>query len=218
MTATLPGVATASPGTAPARRRRLVLAAAVTGLVAAGCLHLVAAADHVGAGDLAVGFFLLAAAAQLGVAVLFAIAAVTGVRPAPALLAATLAGTVALLGLYVVAHTTGLLDAFAVPHGTGHAGHGGPSVVPQIDPVTGTDLSAGMARTPDGPVDLGGAVPAATSEHSPGATGTAAVTAEVLTVLALTALLPATWRRVAVDGLFCLGVLAWALWFTGVLR
>ena len=221
MTATLsPAPRAADP--AAGRRPRLVLWTAVAGLVAAGGLHVLAAGDHIGAGDLAVGFFLVAAAAQLGTAALLGIAAVTGLRPNPVVLAATLAGTVALLGLYLVAHTTGVLDAFAVPHAAGAehaAGHGGGTThLPQVDPVTGVDLSAGMSQVTDGPVDMGGTVASDATEHSPGTTGTATVAAELLTVPAVTALLPAGWRRRATDALFAAGALAWALWITGVLR
>jgi hypothetical protein len=36
-------------------------------------------------------------------------------------------------------------------------------------------------------------------------------------VLALTALLPRSWRGRALNALFALGALAWVLWLTGVL-
>jgi hypothetical protein len=200
-------------------RPRLVLWAAVLGLAAAGAVHVVVAADHVDAGNLAVAFFLLAAAAQLGVAALFGIAAVTGLRPSPLLLTAALLGTVALLGLYLVAHTTGLLDSFAVPHSAAgdHAAGHGTVVTPQVDPVTGTDLSAGLAQSPDGPVALAGAVAETGTHHSSGTTGTVTVGAELLTLFALVALVPVAWRRRTTNALFALGALAWGMWLTGVL-
>jgi hypothetical protein len=183
------------------------------GAAAAGALHIAVAVEHVEAGDLTVGFFLLTAFAQLGLAAWLGLTGVTRSWPDRRLVSLALLGTVSLMGLYVIAHTTGLLDAFAV---TDHAGgHGGATHVPGIDPVTGVDLSAGVPTRVDGEIVTAGGLP--TAGHDPGALGPWTVAAEILTLAALTALQPATWRRRTTNGLVVLGGLAWALWFTGVL-
>ena len=183
---------------APALRRWCALAAGAT--AAAGGLHVLAALDHVGAREIVVGFFLVTALGQLASAGGLAIAAVTGERPAAPLVAGLQAATVGLVVLYLVAHTTGLLSEFTAtgeplapvdPHGADH------------DPATG-------------PVALSGA-PTASGEPA-GPLGTATVVAELLAVVALTALLPRRARRLSGDLLLVLGVAAWVLWLAGVLR
>jgi hypothetical protein len=187
------------------------------GSAAAGGLHVAVAVDHLEAGELAVGFFLLTAAAQLGLAGWLLVSSLTRLRPDLRLVTLALLGTAALIGLYLVAHTTGLLDAFAVHDASGHAGgtHGATGHAPGIDPVTGVDYSTGIANRPGGPVAMSGE--AAPAEHAPGVLGPVTVAAEALLIAALTALLPAAWRRRTVNGLLGLGGLAWVLWFTGVL-
>ena len=44
------------------------------------------------------------------------------------------------------------------------------------------------------------------------------VTAELVSVLGLTALLPRSWRARTLDALLALGALAWLGWLSGVLR
>ncbi|MBB3082994.1 hypothetical protein [Geodermatophilus sabuli] len=203
---------------APARRVSRWQLVAALGLAAAGGLHVAAAVDHLESGELAVGFFLLTALAQVGLAAWLALSALTGRRPSPELTALSVLGTVGLLALYVVAHTTALLDAFAVTDpGTGGHAHDVPGrEMLTVDPVTGVDFTQGMPVAVDGPVAMDGE-PVAAAGHGPESVGTATVGAELLALTALTALLPATWRGRATNGLLALGGLAWVLWFTGVL-
>lgn len=206
----------------PGRTLRRWLSAAVLGLAMAGALHIAAAVDHVPAGELAVGFFLLTAAAQLGLAAWLVVRSWAGSPPDHRLVILGLLGTVALLGLYLVSYTTDLLDAFAVTDGSGAGGHSSSSsghggTAPGfsgVDPATGVDLSTGVVRS-DGPVAMAGEP--VDAGHGPGALGTATVAAELLTLAALTALLAQTWRGRATNALLAVGVLTWALWFTGVL-
>ncbi|WP_448624325.1 hypothetical protein [Geodermatophilus sp. URMC 64] len=186
------------------------------GAGAAGGLHVAVAVDHLGAGELAVGFFLLTAAAQLGLAGWLLMTSWTGFRPDRRLVTLALVATVALIGLYLVAYTTSLLDAFAVTDAAGGHGsaHAASNHDPGIDPVTGVDYSTGIAVR-SGPVAMAGEV--APVRHAPGLLGPVTVAAEALLIAALTALQPARWRRYTVNGLLALGGLAWALWFTGVL-
>ncbi|MCF6744993.1 hypothetical protein E9529_12020 [Blastococcus sp. KM273128] len=208
--------------TRPGRTLRRWLSAAALGLAMAGALHIAAAVDHVPAGELAVGFFLLTAAAQLGLAAWLVVRSWAGSPPDHRLVILGLLGTVALLGLYLVSYTTDLLDAFAVTDGTGAGGHSSSSsghggTAPGfsgVDPATGVDLSTGVVRS-DGPVAMAGEP--VDAGHGPGALGTATVAAELLTLAALTALLPRTWRGRATNALLGVGVLTWGLWFTGVL-
>lgn len=192
--------------------------AAALGLAAAGGLHVVAAVDHLAAGSLAVGFFLLTALAQAAGAAWLVLGAWAGTRAGRHAVALALLGTVGLLTLYVVAHTTGLLDAFAVHDalsgGHEHAVPGRETVA--VDPVTGVEFAQGMPLGAAGPVALDG-LPGSAGGHGPEAVGTAVVAAELLAVAGLAALLPAAWRRRALDGLLLLGVAAWVLWLTGVL-
>jgi hypothetical protein len=192
--------------------------AAALGLATAGGLHVAAAVDHLSAGSLAVGFFLLTALAQAGSAAWLVLGAWAGTRASRPLVATALLGTVGLLALYVVAHTTGLLDAFAV-HDTLTGGHEHDvpgRVTTAVDPVTGVEFAQGMPLGASGPVAMDG-LPGSTGGHGPEAVGTAVVAAELLTVAALAALLPASWRGRALNGLLVLGGAAWALWLTGVL-
>jgi hypothetical protein len=189
------------------------------GAAAAGGLHLVVAAEYLSAGELAVGFFAATAFSQLGLAAWLLMHRWTGVRPDRRFVGMALVGTVALMALYVVAHTTDLLDAFAVTGDSGSGGHAadhGPRThVPGIDPVTGVDLSAGVALDSPGPAAMAGEpVPV---RHEPGALGPWTIAAEAVVLAALTALLPTSWRRRTTNAAAVLGGLAWALWFTGVL-
>ncbi|SHN63288.1 hypothetical protein SAMN05660350_01139 [Geodermatophilus obscurus] len=192
--------------------------AAALGLATAGGLHVAAAVDHLSAGSLAVGFFLLTALAQAGLAASLVLGAWAGTRAGRLLVATAMLGTVGLLTLYVVAHGTGLLDSFAV-HDAAAAGHlhdvpGRETVA--VDPVTGVEFAQGMPLGASGPVAMDG-LPGSTGGHGPEAVGTAVVAAELLTVAALAALLPASWRGRALNALLVLGGSAWALWLTGVL-
>lgn len=196
---------------------------AALGLAAAGGLHVAAAVDHLSAGSLAVGFFLLTALAQAGLAAWLVLGAWAGTGVgrrlvAPTMIGTALLGTVGLLTLYVVAHTTGLLDAFAVHDGAaaGHAHDVPGRETVAVDPVTGVRFADGMPLGSSGPVAMDG-LPTSSGGHGPEAVGTAVVAAELLTVAALAALLPASWRGRVLNALLVLAGLAWALWFTGVL-
>jgi hypothetical protein len=210
-------VAAPQTGSAAGRSLSWWLWAGTVGAGAAGALHIAVAAEHLEAGDLAVGFFLLAALAQIGTASWLILHALTGQRPDHRFVTLALGATVALVGLYVVAHTTSLLDAFAVHGGSDHSGgaHAGSNHTPGIDPVTGVDYSQGVAIRPAGPVAMAGEV--APARHAPGMLGPVTVGAELLLIAAMTALQPATWRGRTVNGLLALGVLTWGLWLTGVL-
>jgi hypothetical protein len=203
------------PATGAHRAARRWLCAAALAAGTAGGLHVVAAVQHVPADEAAVGFFLLVAAAQLGLAGWLALAAWTGLMPHRRLLVLGVGGTVALLGLFLVSETTTLLDAFAVPAhgGTGHAHAGGSTVL--VDPATGLDFSLGMPDDAGGPVAIAGDPVA--SGHSSEALGIATAAAELLAVAALTGLLPSSWRARTVNALLGLGGLTWLLWFLGVL-
>ena len=192
-------VPTAAHADAGGRRTARWVAAAAT--AAAGALHVVAAVDHLGAGDLVVGFFLVTALAQVGAAAWLAADPTRDLR----LPVALLAGTLGLLVLYVVGHATDLLDPFLghdhAAQGQGVQGEG-----------AGTDHAAHTTAT--GPVALGlepVEVPAAP------VLGTLTAAAECLALAALAALLPVTARRRVLDGVLAVGALAWLLWLTGVL-
>jgi hypothetical protein len=178
-------------------------AAAVGATAAAGILHLVTAVQHGPSGDLVVGFFLLTAGAQLGLAAW--LAATWATTRSPRLLAVAAAGTAALVLLYPVAHTSTLLtDLGLVPVGHDSGGHS-----------AGHDGGAGHAATPAGPVAMGGEVPGSPEPTTP--LGAITVATEVVALAGLLALLPVRWRARAVDVLAVAGAAAWALWFTGVL-
>jgi hypothetical protein len=171
---------------------------AILGLAATGVLHLLAAAGHVDHSTVVVGFFLAVAAGQIGAAGLLFVLSRPGLRLSPGLLGAGIAATVALIGLYLVAARTGVFaDLLGQGTGTGH--HAGPG-----RPVETGDSLVSL----DQPVVL---------PVSPGVLETAVLGLEVLTVVALTALLPRTWRGRVVDALCALGALTWLLWLTGVL-
>lgn len=205
MTATLPSTP-AGPELqdGPLRGHRSWPWVAAVSAAAAGGLHMRAAFEHVGAHDVVVGFFLLVAFAQLGLGVWIAMSTVAGLRPDGRLIALALLSTVALVGLYVVAHTTDLLLAFQTQSDGGGAHHGGGTTAPQ-----------GNSTTTAGPV-AAGFEPVPTREPA-GPLGAATVTMEMVTVLALTALLPARWRGGVVNALLLLGAATWVLWLTGVL-
>jgi hypothetical protein len=173
--------------------------AAGLGALGAGALHVAAAVEHASAGDLVVGFFLLTTFAQLGIGLWLLQGSWLGAGPGPGPLAIALAGTVLLVCLYLVVHTTDLLAGL-----TGHeGGHGA------------AGHHAGAAVEADGPVALGDRAPA--DPEPPDLLGTATVALELLSVLALTALLPGPWRGRALNALLALGALAWVAWLTGVL-
>jgi hypothetical protein len=218
VTAVAPAPAAARAVLRSRRRTAWWQLAAALGLATAGGLHVAAAVDHLSAGSLAVGFFLLTALAQAGLAAWLVLGAWAGTRAGRQLVAMALLGTVGLLALYVVAHTTGLLDAYAV-HDTAPGGHlhDVPGrVTTAVDPVTGVEFARGMPLGASGPVAMDGP-PGSTGGHGPEAVGTAVVAAELLAVGALAALLPASWRGRSLDGVLVLGGTAWALWLTGVL-
>ena len=204
MTATVTTTLTGSevPDHPPLGHRVWPWAAAVSA-AAAGGLHLRAAFDHAGSHDVVVGFFLLVAFAQFGLGVWIAMSTVAGLRPDVRLIALALLSTVALVGLYVVAHTTDLLAAFQVHDGAG-AHHG-----------AGTVEGTPHATETAGPVALG-LEPVPTREPA-GPLGATTVALEMVTVLALTALLPARWRGGVANALLVVGAVTWVLWLTGVL-
>ncbi len=181
------------------------MAAAAT--AAAGGLHLAAAATHIDAGDLVVGFFALTGFVQLATAagiVVLVIGARGGTpagnrRPVTALVLFGTAMTVALLCLYVLVHGTDLLagllqrsaeTATAHPHGAAAGAGSTPVGVPQI------------TQTAAGPEPVG-------------ALGTSTVVVELLALVGLVALIPARLRRRVTDLLLLTGVLGWVLWLTG---
>lgn len=199
----IPTSATSTPTlrrqpTAGRRRPGGWLVAAVATMGAAGLLHVAAAVANRELGEAVVGFFLLVALAQLATAAWLAIHAATRLRPDPRPLGAALGGTVLVVLLYLVVHTTDLLAGVIeglTPESVlaDHASHG-------------TDVS--------GPVALGSEPPLQLEPASP--LGTAAVAVELLFITAAVALLPATWRRHAVNGVLALGALTWLLWLLGV--
>ena len=187
---------TAAPRSSGRLRRWLGLASLATLL--AGGLHIVAAYQHVEHGELVVSFFLLAAAAQVGVGLVLGVHAVTGMRPGSRLVLAGLGATVGMIGLFIVAHGTGfLLDYVGQPSGTG--GHTSTHIGP---------FAAGIATKND---TLAGV------QVRPGLLGMATVAAELAGVVGLTALLPRTWRGRVLNGMLTLCGIAWVLWFAGVL-
>jgi hypothetical protein len=187
---------TAAPGSSGRLRRWLGLASLAT--LVAGGLHVVAAYQQVEHGELAVSFFLLAAAAQVGGGLVLGVHAVTGMRPGSRLVLAGLAATVGMIGLFIVAHGTGiLLDYVGQQPGTGGhtSSHTGP-------------FAAGLATRNDTLADV---------RVGPDLLGMATVAAELAAVVGLTALLPRSWRGRALNGMLTLCGIAWVLWFTGVL-
>jgi hypothetical protein len=191
------------------------------GAAAAGGLHIAVAVDHLGVGELTIGFFLLTALAQLGIAAWLLLSAWTSTRPDRRLVTLALFATVALMGLYVVAYTTSLLDGFVVSDGSragadSIGGHGEGVHDPGIDPVSGVDLSEGVSsRTPGAAAAMAGEIDRL---QTPGVLGPWTIAAETVLVAGLAALQPAAWRRRTTNALIVLGTLAWALWFVGVLQ
>ena len=176
---------------------------------AAGGLHFAAAAQSVAAGNLVVGFFLVTAFAQIGVALTLGAGywrsrVTEAPGPSTAWVAGVIAGTVALVALYVVVHSSDLLVGLTGnPAPSGAAGHVH-SAAGAGHPVeiTGPISPSGSPRTAGQPVSL---------------LGTITVAIELVAIAAFAALLPATWRRRTTNGLLLLSGLAWALWLTGVL-
>ena len=179
--------------------------AAGLGTLAAGGLHVAAAVEHVDASDLVLGFFLLTALAQFGIGAWLLLGSWLGRSPGTAPLAVALTGTVFLVCLYLVAHTTDLFAGLTAHDASagGHAGH------------AGGDHAAGTAIETEGAVALDSQT--ATAPEPPDLLGGVTVAVELLSVLALTALLPATWRGRTVNALLVLGALAWVAWLTGLL-
>ncbi|RBY76971.1 hypothetical protein DQ239_12380 [Blastococcus sp. TF02-09] len=200
-TDTTPSAGSALPDS-PSRGRRAWPWAAAVSAAAAGGLHMRAAFDHVGAHDVVVGFFLVVAFAQLALGVWLAMGVVAGLRPDVRLIGLALLATVALVGLYVVAHTTDLLAAFQVHDTAAHHGAG----------TVGTEAHSTETT---GPVALG--LEPVTTREPATLLGAGTVALEMVTVLSLTALLPARWRGGAANALLLLGAATWLLWLTGVL-
>jgi hypothetical protein len=186
------------PASAPADRLRPWLGACALGAVAAGGLHLAAAAQHLEHGDLVVGFFLLVAAAQVGGGVWLALKAWQRLRPDPRLLLVGVLGTVALIGLFVVAHSTDLLLGY-VSTTSAHGGHTAVHTGP---------FAAGLSTRNDTLEPV---------REAPGVLGTLTVALEVAVLMALAALLPRRWSGRVANCLLALGGLAWMLWLTGLL-
>jgi hypothetical protein len=201
-TLTLSAADVQPPSSVP-HRRSLWRWAVAASAAAAGGLHIAAAVEHLGAHDLVVGFFLLVALGQIGFGAWVAVSAWAGIRPDVRLIALALIGTVGLVGLYLLAHTTDLFAAFQV-HDTAAGHHGGTTGVPQ-----------GHSTETSGPVALD-LEPVSTREPT-GLLGTTTVAVEMVTVLALTALLPGRWQSRAANVLLLLGGTVWVLWLTGVL-
>jgi hypothetical protein len=189
----------AAPGRRAATSWRWVAAAGVLG---AGALHVAAAVEHRSAGDLVAGFFVVSAAAQLGLGAWLAFGTVHGRSPGNGVLAAALSGTVLLVCLYLVVHTTDLLAGVTGHEAGGAAGHA-------------TGHGAGAAVEVAGPVALGARAPA--EAEPPDLLGTGTVAVELLSVLGLAALLPRSWRVRMLDGVLVLGAVAWTAWLTGLL-
>jgi hypothetical protein len=186
------------PAVAPADRLRPWLGACALAAVAAGGLHVAAAAQHLDHGSLVVGFFLLVTAAQVGGGAWLALQAWLRLRPDPRLLLLGVVGTVALIGLFVVAHTTDLLLGY-VSHPPAHSGHTAVHTGP---------FAAGLSTRNDTLEPV---------REAPGVLGTLTVVLEVAVVMALTALLPRRWGGMVCNGLLALGGLGWVLWLTGFL-
>ncbi|PRY51058.1 hypothetical protein LY71_102121 [Geodermatophilus tzadiensis] len=165
--------------------------AAAAATAVAGGLHVAAAVQHLGAGDLVVGFFLATALAQVGAAAWLALGPATD-----RFLGTVVLGTVGLVVLYLGGHTTDLLDPFlGHDHAAVAGGHTGHTAT--TGPVA---LDAEPTEVPEPPV-----------------LGTVTVAVELLGTLAAAALLPARARRLVLDGLLALGALVWLLWLAGVL-
>jgi hypothetical protein len=172
---------------------------AVAGLLGAGGLHVAVTAEHLVANDLVVGFSLASAYAQLGLGLWLLVGPWLGRAPGTAPLVVALAGSVLLVCLYLVLHMTDLLAGITAAEAAG-----------------GHDHSAGVAVDVGGPVALGARAPA--RREPTDLLGTVLVSAELVSVVGLTALLPRSWRGRTLDALLGLGALAWLGWLTGALR
>jgi hypothetical protein len=173
----------------------MVWSAAVLTTLGAALLHVVAAVQHADHSELVSGFFVVVALAQLGGGALLVVTARGLVHERTAVLLAGIVATTGLMALYLVAHGTDLLSGL-----TGHGAAGG--------------AHTGHAIDVDGPVSLGAP---ATGPVDDGLLGPATLAVQLVTVVALTALLPARLRSRVVNALCLLGALTWGLWFAGVL-
>jgi hypothetical protein len=193
----------ASPAAAVSARTNvsaLVWSAAVLSTLGAALLHVVAAVQHADHNELVSGFFVVVALAQLGGAALLVVTARGLVRERTAVLLVGIVTTTGLIALYLVAHGTDLLGGLA-GHDAAGGHHGG--------------AATGHAIEVDGPVSLGST---STATEEDGLLGAGTLAVQLVTVVALTALLPARLRGWVVNALCLLGALTWALWFAGVLR
>ena len=165
-----------------------------------GVLHVLAAVDHAPVNARAAVAFVLTAAAQFCMAGWIAALPHRPALARPVLIAGAIAVTVAFIAAFVLAYTSDALAGLL-----GHAsGHGATAAQGQwTTDIAGHILVGGNAPgLREGPTLLGGVT----------------VTLEVFTLLSLVALLPAAWRRTAVDLILGLGGLIWILWIQGVLR
>jgi hypothetical protein len=192
-------VSAVAAATVPARVAAPWRWVTVAGLLGAGGLHVAVTAEHLAANDLLVGVSLAGAYAQLGLGLWLLVGPWLGSAPGTAPLVVALAGSVLLVCLYLVLHMTGLLAGITAPQTA--AGH---------------DHAAGAAVDVGGPVALDARAPA--RREPTDLLGTVLVTAELVSVVGLTALLPRSWRGRTLDALLGLGVLAWLGWLTGALR
>jgi hypothetical protein len=191
--------AAAAAAAVPARAAAPWRWVAVAGLLAAGGLHVAVTAEHLAANDLVVGLSLAGAYAQLGLGLWLLVGTWLGSAPGTAPLVVALAGSVLLVCLYLVLHMTDLLAGITAP-------------------VTAVvhDHPAGAAVDVGGPVALGVRAPA--RREPTDLLGTVLVSAELVSVVGLTALLPRSWRGRTLDALLGLGALVWLGWLTGALR
>ncbi|WP_138734589.1 hypothetical protein [Modestobacter excelsi] len=195
-----------APATVLARTTVLWRRVAVAGLLGAGALHVAVTAEHLVANDLVVGLSLVSAYAQLGLGLWLLVGPWLGSSPGTAPLVVALAGSVLLVCLHLVVHMTDLLAGITAPDADGVAGH----------TAGGHGHPAGAAVDVGGPVALGARAPA--RREPTDLLSTVLVTAELVSVLGLTALLPRSWRGRTLDALLALGALTWLGWLTGVLR
>jgi hypothetical protein len=190
-----------APATVVVRRaaglRPLLWAAGLT-TIAAAALHVVAAAQHAAQREAVVGFFLLAAGAQMAGGLWLVVQAVLRSRPDPRLFLAGLVATTALVMLFVVVHTTDLV-LFDVPTPAGHGGHESLSTGP----------FAGGAATRNDTLDP--------VREAAGLLGMLTVALELVTITALTVLQPRRRRGQVLNALLALGALGWLAWLTGII-
>jgi hypothetical protein len=181
----------------------------VTATVAAGGLHLAAAATHASAGELVVGFFGLTGFVQLATAAAVFVVLVGAQRRGEA------SGTVATgLVLLAAAMTVGLLCLYVVVHGTDLLA--GPLERSAAD----ASGAAGHAHTTlggSGHTGVASSTSVVAGREPVDALGTTTVAVQLLALTGYLALLPGRLRRRATDVLLLVGVLGWALWLTGAL-